>query len=153
MVFHARCRVKNQRFGNCPKKQRFAIITIGYPLPAPFTGINAIQPGTIVKDATNPNKILGTVVNEVGRSLRSIQTSQTAPGAPLSQLIQIKIRPNNINYSFPYDYNSPPPPSGTLYSGDFTNSVSFTPTATYPSSPSTQISFTLYKINTYYDFP
>ncbi len=150
MGFHARCRVKKQRFGNCPKKQRFAIITIGYALPAPFTGINAIQPGTILKDATNPNKILGTVVNEVGRSLRSIQTSSTAPGAALSQLIQIKIRPNNINYNFPYDYNSPPPP-GTLYSGDFTNSVSFTPTATYPSG-STQPSFTLYKINTYYDF-
>ena len=150
MVFHARCRVKNQRFGNCPKKQRFAIITIGYPLPAPFTGINAIQPGTIVKDVTNPNKILGTVVNEVGRSNRTIQTSSIAPGAPLSQLIQIKIRPNNINYNFPYDYNSPPPP-GTLYSGDFTNSVSFTPTATSSSGP--QTSFTLYKINTYYDFP
>ena len=149
MVFHARCRVKSQRFGNCPKKQRFAIITIGYAVPAPFTGINAIQPGTIIKDVTNPNKILGTVVNEVGRSLRSIQTSQTAPGATLSQLIQIKIRPNNINYNFPYDYNSPP--TGTLYSGDFTNSVSFTPTATYPSGL-TQASFTLYKINTYYDF-
>ena len=76
MVFHARCRVKSQRFGNCPKKQRFAIITIGYALPVPFTGINAIQPGTIVKDATNPNKILGTVVNEVGRSNRAIQTSK-----------------------------------------------------------------------------
>ena len=148
MVFHARCRVKSQRFGNCPKKQRFAIITIGYALPAPFTGINAIQPGTILKDATNPNKILGTVVNEVGRSLRSIKASPLT-GAVLSQLIQIKIRPNNINYNFPYDYNSPP--TGTLYSGDFTNSVSFTPTATYPSG-STQPSFTLYKINTYYDF-
>ena len=149
MVFHARCRVKSQRFGNCPKKQRFAIITIGYALPFPLTGINAIQPGTIIKDFTNPNKILGTVVNEVGRTNRTIQTSQTAPGNPLSQLIQIKIRPNNINYNFPYDYNSPP--TGTLYSGDFTNSVSFTPTATYPSGL-TQPSFTLYKINTYYDF-
>ena len=148
MGFHARCRVKKQRFGNCPKKQRFAIITIGYALPFPLTGINAIQPGTIVKDLTNPNKILGTVVNEVGRSIRTIKASQST-GAVLSQLIQIKIRPNNINYSFPYDYNSPP--TGTLYSGDFTNSVSFTPTATYPSG-STQPSFTLYKINTYYDF-
>ena len=148
MGFHARCRVKKQRFGNCPKKQRFAIITIGYALPFPLTGINAIQPGTIVKDLTNPNKILGTVVNEVGRSIRTIKASQST-GAVLSQLIQIKIRPNNINYSFPYDYNSPP--TGTLYRGDFTNSVSFTPTATYPSG-STQPSFTLYKINTYYDF-
>ena len=148
MGFHARCRVKKQRFGNCPKKQRFAIITIGYALPFPLTGINAIQPGTIVKDLTNPNKILGTVVNEVGRSIRTIKASQST-GAVLSQLIQIKIRPNNINYSFPYDYNSPP--TGTLYSGDFTNSVSFTPTATYPSGL-TQPSFTLYKINTYYDF-
>ena len=148
MGFHARCRVKKQRFGNCPKKQRFAIITIGYALPFPLTGINAIQPGTIVKDFTNPNKILGTVVNEVGRSIRTIKASQST-GAVLSQLIQIKIRPNNINYSFPYDYNSPP--TGTLYSGDFTNSVSFTPTTTYPSGL-TQTSFTLYKINTYYDF-
>jgi len=148
MGFHARCRVKKQRFGNCPKKQRFAIITIGYALPFPLTGINAIQPGTIVKDLTNPNKILGTVVNEVGRSIRTIKASQST-GAVLSQLIQIKIRPNNINYSFPYDYNSPP--TGTLYRGDFTNSVSFTPTATYPSGL-TQPSFTLYKINTYYDF-
>ena len=148
MGFHARCRVKKQRFGNCPKKQRFAIITIGYALPFPLTGINAIQPGTIIKDFTNPNKILGTVVNEVGRSIRTIKASQST-GAVLSQLIQIKIRPNNINYNFPYDYNSPP--TGTLYSGDFTNSVSFTPTATYPSG-STQPSFTLYKINTYYDF-
>ena len=148
MGFHARCRVKKQRFGNCPKKQRFAIITIGYALPVPLTGINAIQPGTIVKDFTNPNKILGTVVNEVGRSIRTIKASPLT-GAVLSQLIQIKIRPNNINYSFPYDYNSPP--TGTLYSGNFTNSVSFTPTATYPSG-SSQTSFTLYKINTYYDF-
>jgi len=148
MGFHARCRVKKQRFGNCPKKQRFAIITIGYALPVPLTGINAIQPGTIVKDFTNPNKILGTVVNEVGRSIRTIKASPST-GAVLSQLIQIKIRPNNINYSFPYDYNSPP--TGTLYSGNFTNSVSFTPTATYPSG-SSQTSFTLYKINTYYDF-
>ena len=122
MVFHARCRVKSQRFGNWPKKQRFASITIGYALPVPLTGINAIQPGTIIKDFTNPNKILGTVVNEVGRSIRTIKASQST-GAVLSQLIQIKIRPNNINYSFPYDYNSPP--TGTLYSGDFTNSVSF----------------------------
>tara|TARA_B100001287_G_C22603308_1_gene491492 strand:+ start:88 stop:537 length:450 start_codon:yes stop_codon:yes gene_type:complete len=148
MGFHARCRVKKQRFGNCPKKQRFAIITIGYAIPVPLTGINAIQPGTIVKDFANPNKILGTVVNEVGRSIRTIKASPLT-GAVLSQLIQIKIRPNNINYSFPYDYNSPP--TGTLYSGDFTNSVSFTPTATY-SSGSSQTSFTLYKINTYYDF-
>ncbi len=148
MGFHARCRVKKQRFGNCPKKQRFAIITIGYALPFPLTGINAIQPGTIIKDFTNPNKILGTVVNEVGRTNRTIQASPST-GAVLSQLIQIKIRPNNINYSFPYDYNSPP--TGTLYSGNFTNSVSFTPTATYPSG-SSQTSFTLYKINTYYDF-
>ncbi len=148
MGFHARCRVKKQRFGNCPKKQRFAIITIGYALPFPLTGINAIQPGTIIKDFTNPNKILGTVVNEVGRSIRTIKASPST-GAVLSQLIQIKIRPNNINYNFPYDYNSPP--TGTLYSGDFTNSVSFTPTATYPSGL-TQPSFILYKINTYYDF-
>ena len=112
------------------------------------SNINAIQPGTIIKDFTNPNKILGTVVNEVGRTNRTIQASPST-GAVLSQLIQIKIRPNNINYNFPYDYNSPP--TGTLYSGDFTNSVSFTPTATYPSG-STQPSFTLYKINTYYDF-